>query len=159
MTFKEKIMLAQKNNIFIPFDLANNQNIVGVYKIFGEKNERRTCLYIGKSTNIAYRLLGSGGGHIYMYLNNNLSKLVPCIIDKYIKDGYKIEIEINKVEYKDTSFSRAAHRLALAEISEIVKYQREGQCLEQMPEGVGMNEEKFWEENYKIEEINSSLYN
>ena len=77
MTFKEKIMLAQKNNIFIPFDLANNQNIVGVYKIFGEKNERRTCLYIGKSTNIAYRLLGSGGGHIYMYLNNNLSKLVP----------------------------------------------------------------------------------
>ena len=158
MTFKEKIMLAQKNNIFIPFDLANNQNIVGVYKIFGEKNERRTCLYIGKSTNIAYRLLGSGGGHIYMYLNNNLSKLVPCIIDKYIKDGYKIEIEINKVEYKDTSFSRAAHRLALAEISEIVKYQREGQCLEQMPEGVGMNEEKFWEENYKIEEINSSWY-
>ena len=61
------------------------------------------------------------------------------------------------VEYKDTSFSRAAHRLALAEISEIVKYQREGQCLEQMPEGVGMNEEKFWEENYKIEEINSSF--
>ena len=93
-----------------------------------------------------------------MYLNNNLSKLVPCIIDKYIKDGYKIEIEIIKVEYKDTSFSRAAHRLALAEISEIVKYQREGQCLEQMPEGVGMNEEKFWEENYKIEEITSSLY-
>ena len=93
-----------------------------------------------------------------MYLNNNLSKLVPCIIDKYIKDGYKIEIEIIKVEYKDTSFSRAAHRLALAEISEIVKYQKEGQCLEQMPEGVGMNEEKFWEENYKIEEINSGLY-
>ena len=95
MTFKEKIMLAKKNNIFIPFDLADNQNIVGVYKIFGKKNGRRTCLYIGKSTNIAYRLLGSGGGHIYMYLNNNLSKLVPCIIDKYIKDGYKIEIEID----------------------------------------------------------------
>ena len=72
-----------------------------------------------------------------MYLNNNLSKLVPCIIDKYIKDGYKIEIEIIKVEYKDTSFSRAAHRLALAEISEIVKYQREGQCLEQMKKNFG----------------------
>lgn len=156
MTFKEKIIVAKKNNIFIPSDLADNQNIVGIYKIFGKKNGRRKCLYIGKSTNIANRLLGSGRGHIYMYLNNNLSKLVPCIIDKYIKDGYKIEIEIIKVEYKDTSFSRAAHRLALAEISEIVKYQREGQCLEQMPEGVGMNEEKFWEENYKIEEINSS---
>ena len=39
MTFKEKIMLAKKNNIFIPFDLADNQNIVGVYKIFGKKME------------------------------------------------------------------------------------------------------------------------
>ncbi len=157
MTFKEKISLAKENNIIIPSNLADKENIVGVYKIFGRKNERRTCLYIGKSTNIAYRLLGSGGGHIYMYLNHNLSKLVPCIIDKYIKDGYIIEIEIIKVEYNDTSFSRAAHRLALAEISEIVKYQKEGQCLEQMPEGVGMNEEKFWEENYKKEAINSSL--
>ena len=67
-----------------------------------------------------------------------------------MKEGYKIEIEIIKVEYKDTSFSRAAHRLAFTEISEIVKYQKEGQCLNQMPEGVGMNEEKFLEENYKI---------
>ena len=149
MTFKEKISLAKENNIIIPSNLADKENIVGVYKIFGRKNEIRTCLYIGKSTNIAYRLLGSGGGHIYMYLNHNLSKLVPCIIDKYIKDGYIIEIEIIEVEYNDTSFSRAAHRLALAEISEIVKYQKEGQCLDQMPEGVGMNEEKFWEENYK----------
>ena len=157
MTFKEKISLAKDNNIIIPSDLADKENIVGVYKIFGRKNERRTCLYIGKSTDIAYRLLGSGGGHIYMYLNHNLSKLVPCIIDKYIKDGYIIEIEIIKVEYNDTSFSRAAHRLALAEISEIVKYQKEGQCLDQMPEGVGMNEEKFWEENYKKEAIISVL--
>lgn len=149
MTFKEKISLAKDNNIIIPSNLADKENIVGVYKIFGRKNGRRTCLYIGKSTNIAYRLLGSGGGHIYMYLNHNLSKLVPCIIDKYIKDGYIIEIEIIEVEYNDTSFSRAAHRLALAEISEIVKYQKEGQCLDQMPEGVGMNEDKFWEENYK----------
>lgn len=149
MTFKEKISLAKENNIIIPSNLADKENIVGVYKIFGRRNERRICLYIGKSTNIAYRLLGSGGGHIYMYLNHNLSKLVPCIIDKYIKDGYIIEIEIIEVEYNDTSFSRAAHRLALAEISEIVKYQKEGQCLDQMPEGVGMDEEKFWEENYK----------
>lgn len=104
--------------------MADNQNIVGIYKIFGKKNGRRKCLYIGKSTNIANRLLGSGRGHIYMYLNNNLSKLVPRIINKYIKAGYKIEIKITPVDYTDTSFSRAAHRLALAEISEIVKYQK-----------------------------------
>lgn len=151
MTFKEKISLAKNNNIIIPFNLADKGRIVGVYKIFGRKDEERICLYIGKSTNIAYRLLGSNGGHICMYLNHNLSKLVPRIIDKYIKDGYIIEIEIIKVEYNDTSFSRAAHRLALAEISEIVKYQKEGQCLDQLPEGVGMNEKKFWEKNYKTE--------
>ena len=90
-----------------------------------------------------------------MYLNNNLSKLVPRIINKYIKAGYKIEIKITPVDYTDTSFSRAAHRLALAEIREIVKYQKKGQCLEQMPEGVGENEEKFWNKNYKIEIIRS----
>ena len=90
-----------------------------------------------------------------MYLNNNLSRLVPRIINKYIKAGYKIEIKITPVDYSDTSFSRAAHRLALAEISEIVKYQKKGQCLEQMPEGVGENEEKFWNNNYKIEKIRS----
>ena len=67
MTFKEKIIVAEKNNIFIPSDLAGNQNIVGIYKIFGKKNGRRKCLYIGKSTNIANRLLGSGRGHIHMY--------------------------------------------------------------------------------------------
>lgn len=155
MTFKEKIIVAKKNNIFIPSDLADNQNIVGIYKIFGKKNGRRKCLYIGKSANIANRLLGSGRGHIHMYLNNNLSRLVPRIINKYIKAGYKIEIKITPVDYSDTSFSRAAHRLALAEISEIVKYQKKGQCLEQMPEGVGENEEKFWNKNYKIEIIRS----
>ena len=37
MTFKEKIMLAKKINIYIPDDLANNKNIVGIYKIFAKK--------------------------------------------------------------------------------------------------------------------------
>lgn len=151
MNYKDKIEVAKRKKIILPSELANDKNIVGVYKIFGMKDGIDTCLYIGKSTNIAYRLLGSGGGHIYMYLNNNFSKLVPCIIAKYINDGYTIRVEIIPVKYEDTSFSRAAHRLALAEINEIVKYQERGQCLEQMPEGVGMNEEKFWEENYKRE--------
>lgn len=39
MTFKEKIIVAKKNNIFIPSDLADNQNIVGIYKIFGKRME------------------------------------------------------------------------------------------------------------------------
>lgn len=146
----EKIEMAKRKNIILPPELASDKNIVGVYKIFAVKDEISTCLYIGKSTNISYRLLGSGGGHIYMYLNNNFSKLVPFIIDKYINQGYIIQIEIMPVEYNDEFFSRAAHRSALVEIREIVKYQNLGQCLEQIPEGVGMNEVKFWQENYKM---------
>ena len=85
----------------------------------------------------------------------NEGKAFEKIQKDLIKAGYKIEIKITPVDYTDTSFSRAAHRLALAEISEIVKYQKKGQCLEQMPEGVGENEEKFWNKNYKIEIIRS----
>lgn len=84
-----------------------------------------------------------------MYLKNNFSKLVPYKINEYLKNGYKIEIEIIKVDYNDTLFTRAAHRLALLELQEIVKYQEKEQCLFQVPEGIGTNEEKFWEKNYK----------
>lgn len=156
MTFKEKIMLAQKIIFLFLLIWLIIKILLGYIKYLVKKMKDAHAFILGNQPILHIDCLVQGG-YIYMYLNNNLSKLVPCIIDKYIKDGYKIEIEIIKVEYKDTSFSRAAHRLALAEISEIVKYQREGQCLEQMPEGVGMNEEKFWEENYKIEEINSSF--
>lgn len=149
LTYEEKLNQAKANNIHIPSEVAGDKNIVGVYKIFGIKQEIRICLYIGKSTNVADRLLGSSHGHIYMYLNKNLGKLVPKKINDYIKKGYEIEVEIIPVEYSDTYFSRAAHRLALTEIIEIVKYQTEGQCLDQIPEGVGKNEEKFWDENYK----------
>ena len=77
-------------------------------------------------------------------------QLVPDLMTQYLSKGYRIEVEILKrVNYKDTSFSRAAHRLALAELRIIVKYQKTGQCLEQKPEGVGEAELNYWEQNYK----------
>jgi hypothetical protein len=149
MTFKEKMKQAEEKGVCLPNDLENKK--VGIYKFFKVKpNEEKHCFYIGKSTDILYRLLGSGNGHIYMFLNNNFSKLVPIKINEYISEGYRIEVEIIDVDYNDSSFTRAAHRLALVEIQEIVKYQKIGQCEFQMPEGVGMYEEKFWEENYKL---------
>lgn len=149
MTYIQKIEEAQKRGIEIPHELSEGKNIVGVYEIFIVKENEKKCFYIGKSTDIAYRLLGSSDGHIFMYLNNNFSKLVPYKINEYLKNGYKIIIEIIKVDYNDTLFTRAAHRLALLELQEIVKYQEKEQCLFQVPEGVGTNEEKFWEQNYK----------
>ena len=149
MTYKEKIELARKHQITIKYDLLNSDNVVGIYKFFKVKGAERYCFYIGKATDVAFRLLGASKGHIYMFLNENYSKLVPREIKKYLEDGYEIEVEIEEKDYKDTCFSRAVHRLALAELEEIVKYQEKGQCLLQTPEGVGKREKKFWEQNYK----------
>lgn len=149
MTNEQKIEKAREKGIYLPDDLSGKENIVGIYKFFRIKENEEYCFYIGKSTSIAFRLLGASNGHIYMYLNNDFSKIVPLKINEYLNKGYKIKVDILKIDYYDTSFSRAAHRLALAELKEIVKYQKQGQCEFQTPEGVGTYEEKFWEENYK----------
>ena len=44
-------------------------------------------------------------------------------IKYYLGQNYEILVEIEEVDYFDTDFSRASHRLSLAEITEIVKYQ------------------------------------
>lgn len=149
MTYKRKIEEAKKKGIDLPNDLSLSENCVGIYKFFKIKDNEKYCFYIGKSTDIAYRLLGSSGGHIYMYLNKDFSRLVPFKINEYINNDYRIKVEILKIDYRDSSFSKATHRLALAELKEIVEYQNKGQCQFQLPEGVGTYEEKFWEKNYK----------
>jgi len=149
MTYEEKIQKAAEKKIFVLYDLLNKDNIVGIYKFFRIKGAEKHCFYIGKSTSIAFRLFGSSQGHIHMFLNNDYSKLVPSKIAEYLNDDYTIQVEIEEIDYSDTSFSKAAHRLALAELQQIVHYQSIGQCEFQTPEGAGTYEEKFWEENYK----------
>ena len=86
-----------------------------------------------------------------MYLNNDFSKIVPSKINEYLNKGYKIKVTVQEIDYRDTSFSKAAHRLAFAELQEIVRYQEKGQCPFQLPEGIGKNEKLFWEQNYKCQ--------
>lgn len=149
-TLKQKIDEADKRDINIPDDLLADENIVGVYGFFAIKRDEEYCFYIGKATNVAYRLLGSSNGHVYLYLKNDYSKLVPQKINEYLNDKYKIEVRIlDKIDYHDTSFSKAAHRLALAELQRIVQYQEQGQCEFQVPEGSGTYERKYWEKHYK----------
>ncbi|WP_195259257.1 hypothetical protein [Clostridium paraputrificum] len=149
-TLKQKIDEAKERGIHIPTDLLEDENIVGVYGFFAIKEDEEYCFYIGKATNIAYRLLGSSNGHVYLYLNNNYSKLVPQKINEYLNYNYEIEVRIlDKIDYHDTSFSKAAHRLAFAELQRIVQYQKQGQCEFQMPEGSGAYARKYWEEHYK----------
>lgn len=152
MTYEQKIKKAEERNIEIAYDFSKGKNIVGIYKFFYCNANEEYCFYVGKSTNIAYRLLGASNGHIYMYLNNDFTNLVPLKIKEYLNEGCKIRVIINEIDYRDVSFTNAAHRLALAELQEIVKYQEKGQCQFQVPEGIGTYEEQYWEENYKVEE-------
>lgn len=151
-TFKQKNEDAKSKGIKIAYDLFEGKNIVGVYGFFAIKeNKEEICFYIGKSTNIVYRLLGSSGGHIYMYLNNDYSKVVPLKIKEYIDKSWEVEVRIlDEVDYHDISFSKAAHRLALAELQRIVQYQKLNQCEYQVPEGFGPNGITYWEKNYMI---------
>lgn len=149
MSFREKFEAAKQCKISLPENILDN-DIVGVYGIFANKEDSEDiCFYIGKATNIRNRLLLSGG-HVYRYLHEDYSWLVPKLIKEYIENGYEIEVRILKeVNYEDECFSRAAHILAFEELKYITEYQKKGQCLTQKPEGVGKNEEAYWNENYK----------
>lgn len=154
MTLEQKLDEAKKQRIYISnellTDVLTGKNIVGVYGFFAIKENEEYCFYIGKSTSIADRLFGASNGHIYLYLNNDYSKLVPQEINKYLHNNYKIEVRIlEKIDYHDTSFSKAAHRLALAELQKIVQYQEQGQCELQLPEGSTDHERRYWEKHYK----------
>ena len=130
MTYREKISVARELKIHIPDALAAGKAIVGVYGFFAIKDEVEECFYIGKATNMAGRILGASDGHVYMYLQQNMTKFVPRKIDEYIKQGYRIEVRIlEQIDYRDTSFSKAAHRLALAELQKIVEYQKKTNAL------------------------------
>lgn len=150
-TLKQKFDEANKQGINVPSELISNDDIVGVYGFFAIQENEEYCFYIGKAINIANRLFGASKGHVYMYLNNDFSKLVPQKIKEYLDNRYKIEVRIlDIIDYHDTSFSQAAHRLALAELQRIVEYQRKGQCEFQVPEGSGKYERNYWEKYYKI---------
>ena len=146
MTYKEKLEKAKMWNITIPSEILE-KDIVGVYKFFAILGDKKICFYIGKSTNIRERLLSSNG-HIHLFFKES-EKLVPSEIKYYLGQNYDILVEIEDVDYFDTNFSRASHRLSLAEITEIVKYQSMGQCLKQLPEGIGEGEREYWENKYK----------
>lgn len=146
----EEIQKANDNRIIVPKELNNQDVIRGVYGIFSEKDDKKICLYIGRSYSIANRLFGSYG-HITMYNNNNYEKLVPKLILDNINIGCCIAIEILEVvEYKGDNYYRDMQRLAYAEIRLIEEYQQRKECLWQLPEGTWISEDN-WNKRYKIE--------
>ena len=148
MALEKKVKQAKEKGIILPQELLNH-DIVGIYGLFATKEKEKKCFYIGKATNICSRLLDSSYGHIHLYMKRK-EGFVQNKIKKYIDEGYMIKVEILKeIDYKDTCFSRAAHRLALAELEKIVEFQEKGECLDQLPEGTTAYQKRYWENNYK----------
>lgn len=153
MTYEQKFNRAKEQNINLPEILLEERNLVGVYKFFKVDGDKRHCFYVGKATNLKSRILDD---YIRPYLNRGNSKhkkLVPSKLYEYIVENkYTVDVEIIEIDYYDTLFTNAVHRLALAELQEIVKYQGMEQCEFQSTEGVGKYEKDFWEENYRLEQ-------
>lgn len=113
----------------IIIDESINKCVRGVYGIFIEKDDRRTCEYVGKSEEVPTRVEChknriERGTHIEVLVNANNDPKASIIITvleavPYVFDNY----------YKD------AQRLASAENYWIDKYQGMDQCLHQVPEG------------------------
>lgn len=151
MTNQEKINEALSRGISLPSEITDT-HIVCVYGFFAIKNNEEKCFYIGKATDLNDRMLSSANGHIHSFLRGDYKKLVPGLIKEFTDKQYRIDVRIlEKVNYEDSCFSRAAHRLALAEYTNIVKYQNDNQCLRQYPEGIKEkgNEETYWKSYFK----------
>lgn len=150
----QKAQKAQKYNIFIEDVLKTDETgIYGYFYIDTRGNEH--CFYIGKASSFFNRTFSSNG-HIHQFLrfketNGKMysNKLVVEMINNIVKSGRKIEVRcLEIVDYSDSSFSRAAHRLAFAELKWITEYQKNDDCLNQLPDGVGKNEEDYWINKY-----------
>lgn len=167
MNYVQKFEEAKKRRIYLPPELLDRTAIVCVYGFFAAKGAEKICFYIGKTTNLKSRLLDAcHGGHVYYYLigkfkTEKSEMLVPTQIEQYLRQDYDVSVEIlENVNYDDTNFSRAAHRLALAEMEWIVKYQKQDQCLKQLPEGIGWsgNEHRNWDRNYNLNNKEKHTY-
>lgn len=144
----DEIQRARTNKITVPDELNDHDVIRGIYGIFSEKDDDSICLYIGRSYSIADRLSASGG-HICMFNSGCYKKLVPKMINESMMNGYHINIKILEVvEFVGDNYYRDMQRLSFAEANLIEEYQLAGQCLQQLPEGTWISEEK-WNKRYK----------
>lgn len=146
----ERIQEAERNDVFISDVLKNESDIRGIYGIFSLKNDEKTCLYIGRAHNIINRFFDYNG-HIAGYLRNNGkdNKLISRLINDSRNKKCTIFIDmLEKVEYQGDDYYRDMQRLVYAEYKWIEKYQRQGECLNQLPEGNWIKKE-YWVNNYK----------
>lgn len=137
--------LQDKPNFFVDEKILNyNSPIRGIYGIFiKNKNEDKKCVYVGRSTNIYYRIFNSYSGHI-----SNIKKKEHFIseLNEANEDvDIKVFVEVlEEVTFEFDNYHKDMQRLASAENYYIDRYQSRNQCLNQVPEGTHMTL-KEWE--------------
>lgn len=155
MIINEIIKKAEENRIFVDNALTE-ELLSGVYGFFAVRKNCEYCFYIGKAICMCDRIFGSSNGHIYYYLNSIEGKYVKPSeknlvddIKHYLENNEKVELRLmEKVDMQEETYERAAHKLAFAEYSWIEKYQQQGQCLHQLPEGTESSR-NYWENTLK----------
>lgn len=133
--------LNEQDKISVDDKIKDADNpIRGIYGIFVKDKEEK-CVYIGRASSLYDRMFGSRG-HITklkknIYANKQLQDAITTRKEIEVKILEEVPLEFDNY-YKDMQ------RLASKENEYINQYQKINQCLEQVPEGTRICEEK-WE--------------
>lgn len=133
--------LNKQDKLSVDDKIKDPENQVrGIYGIFvKDKNEK--CVYVGRAFSIYERMFGANG-HITNLKDNRHT-------NQQLQDAMNTEKEIvikilEEVPFKFDNYYKDMQRLASEENKYIDQYQKINQCLEQVPEGTSISEEK-WE--------------
>lgn len=115
----------------------------GIYGLFIIKNGHKECAYIGKSEIVSTRITN----HLRRIIDGNhaVTKLNRAFQDEESKILCKF---IEPVTYHFDNYYKDAQRLASRECYWIDEFQKEDQCLVQVPEGKRPNM-SWWKEQAK----------
>lgn len=146
--------LEEEANIVVDprIKLSGDAAIRGVYGFF----VNNACVYIGKSESIYGRMFDSTGHLTSLRLNLtgkavSEERTLQLALIRAVKEKEPIQVKIEEVALGYKDYYRDMQRLASAENKWIDHYQKEGQCLSQLPAGKVLDR-STWEEQKRVKE-------
>lgn len=146
--FEKRRKRLRELKITLDEKITYEKKLRGIYGFFAvDPDGSESCFYIGKSYDIFDRLIGRSGGHLtdYLRIADPMKKTeVHKNIDMFRKAGYDIKVKVLRtVPYVHSEpFAVNANRLCMAELEELVKYQKKGECPEELSENVKTSEKR-----------------
>ena len=127
----------------------------GIYGFFISDNGKSKCIYVGKAIDIKNRVMEHLTQLKWLKKGVLSTETEPSLhikmINTALQKGKQIDIKVlERVPYEYEEYARDLHHLAYVEYSYIEKYQMEGECLYQFPEGAfNLKEFDSWVEKKK----------